>query len=161
MRKTAGALLLLAVVGLCGCPHRPTDVDDIVLDTRNGPVVLEKVLAKLGVSATVKLEDVNGNGKMDYYIRYTGREARLTDELFGKVLGTVTVSIREVGRRSGYTVEVVYLELLGEVYTARMSDLYQCEQAGPGDQEVNCLLKAWSKVKGRQYGRFDPRPSVR
>jgi hypothetical protein len=154
-RLAVAAMLLLAVVG-SGCPKADNaGTVEIVLTPADAPVVLEKVLEKLEVSAQVALDDVDGSGEPDYYVRYTGPERELTNELLGKVIATVTVALREVGKRSNFAADKAYLELLDQVYMAPMSELYRCETSPSPEAEAECLLEVWGPVTAGQYGRLD------
>lgn len=149
MKRTLIAALVLACAAVFGCPKVPAD-----LTVHDAIGLIDSSLGKMGIDAQSDIQDVDGNGRIDYYLVVSGEKEDMSDTRLGWVLGGVTGVLREVQKETAWQAEKAYLEMNGSLYRADMEDLYACEGMKSLD-EGYCIIESWKPANAPGYGMID------
>jgi len=133
---TVSAALFILLFA-CSCGTR----SDVPLDSPAGVAEnVQTTLKIMGISATAQAGDVNGNGVEDIVVMY--HKDKITDYRLAYLKGAVTGAVTGTYDELSTPHDLVYIHVVGDVYVARVSDLFACTGS---DNENDCILTSWKK----------------
>jgi hypothetical protein len=138
MRKTALILFVLCL-GASACPS----VNNVSLTPDEQATTVRIALLVMGIRTEVTMRDVNGNGVIDIYIKHLGKK-ELSDAKRVYIQSAVTGAIGGSAEKWEFDHDMVYLEIEGVIYEARIADCVKCTYVDRDEIEA-CMDESWSK----------------
>jgi hypothetical protein len=138
MKKSVLALLII-MAGMSACPT----VDNVSLTPDEQGTTVRAALLVMGIRTEVTMRDVNDNGVIDIYIEHLGKK-ELSDTKRIYIQSAVTGAIGGSAEKWEFDHDMVYLEIEGVVYEARIADCVKCTYVGREEIEA-CMDESWTE----------------